>query len=86
MPLGLQNDAHPTDAGYAKMADAWYSAISAADAKGWIQTPLPSRSMRPLPTLPFREVGHPGRAEVAHHLQDPGAEERRNRIVRLYAA
>ncbi|MEV4021016.1 GDSL-type esterase/lipase family protein [Nonomuraea angiospora] len=38
---GLQNDAHPTDAGYAKMADAWYGAISAADAKGWIQAPLP---------------------------------------------
>ncbi|MFI7135382.1 FG-GAP-like repeat-containing protein [Nonomuraea sp. NPDC050153] len=38
---GLENDAHPTDAGYAKMADAWYAAISAADAKGWIQTPLP---------------------------------------------
>ncbi|MEU0480258.1 FG-GAP-like repeat-containing protein [Streptosporangium sp. NPDC006013] len=41
---GLQNDAHPTDAGYAKMADAWYSAISAADAKGWIQTPLPENA------------------------------------------
>ncbi|MGV9386538.1 GDSL-type esterase/lipase family protein [Nonomuraea sp. NPDC003707] len=38
---GLQDDAHPTDAGYAKMADAWYGAISAADDKGWIQTPLP---------------------------------------------
>ncbi|MEV6983972.1 FG-GAP-like repeat-containing protein [Sphaerisporangium sp. NPDC051017] len=41
---GLENDAHPTDAGYAKMAAAWYSAISAADAKGWIQTPLPENA------------------------------------------
>ncbi|MFJ9736508.1 FG-GAP-like repeat-containing protein [Streptomyces sp. NPDC101166] len=38
---GLQNDAHPTDAGYAKMADAWYGAVLAANAKGWLQTPLP---------------------------------------------
>ncbi|GAA1004832.1 hypothetical protein Aple_079970 [Acrocarpospora pleiomorpha] len=38
---GLENDAHPTDAGYAKMADAWYDALMAAEAKGWIESPLP---------------------------------------------
>ncbi|MFG1954029.1 FG-GAP-like repeat-containing protein [Micromonospora sp. NPDC048830] len=37
---GLENDAHPTDAGYAKMADAWYEAVLEANAKGWLQTPL----------------------------------------------
>lgn len=40
---GLENDAHPTDAGYAKMADAWYVAVRQADAKGWIQAPLPEQ-------------------------------------------
>ncbi|MEW1838404.1 GDSL-type esterase/lipase family protein [Nonomuraea angiospora] len=41
---GLENDAHPTDAGYAKMADAWYGAVLQANAKGWIQTPLPEEA------------------------------------------
>ncbi|KAH7161956.1 hypothetical protein B0J13DRAFT_430718 [Dactylonectria estremocensis] len=32
----LQDGLHPTEEGYEKMADAWYAAIQAADAKGWI--------------------------------------------------
>lgn len=41
---GLENDAHPTDAGYAKMADAWYAGVVQAEAKGWISTPLPEKA------------------------------------------
>ncbi|MBE1592371.1 GDSL-type esterase/lipase family protein [Nonomuraea angiospora] len=41
---GLENDAHPTDAGYAKMADAWYGAVLQANAKGWLQSPLPEQA------------------------------------------
>ncbi|KUN91618.1 FG-GAP-like repeat-containing protein [Streptomyces caeruleatus] len=41
---GLENDAHPTDAGYAKMADAWYAGVVQAEAKGWISTPLPEQA------------------------------------------
>ncbi|MGW3955242.1 FG-GAP-like repeat-containing protein [Streptomyces sp. NPDC004752] len=36
---GLQDDAHPTDAGYAKMADAWYDSVQEANALGWLETP-----------------------------------------------
>ncbi|MET8885400.1 GDSL-type esterase/lipase family protein [Streptomyces rubiginosohelvolus] len=36
---GLQNDAHPTDAGYAKMATAWYDGVKTAEDKGWIRKP-----------------------------------------------
>ncbi len=41
---GLQDDAHPTDAGYAKMADAWYDSVQEANAMGWLQTPLLERA------------------------------------------
>ncbi|MFF3846426.1 GDSL-type esterase/lipase family protein [Streptomyces sp. NPDC002328] len=41
---GLENDAHPTDAGYAKMAHAWYGSVLLASAKGWLQTPLPEKA------------------------------------------
>ncbi|MFE7271329.1 FG-GAP-like repeat-containing protein [Streptomyces sp. NPDC057623] len=40
---GLENDAHPTDAGYAKMADAWYEGVVEAADKGWIKDPLPEK-------------------------------------------
>ncbi|MFC5826177.1 GDSL-type esterase/lipase family protein [Nonomuraea insulae] len=36
---GLQNDAHPTDTGYAKMAGAWAGAVQEAFEKGWIAPP-----------------------------------------------
>lgn len=35
----LADGLHPTDAGYSKMANAWYDAILAADKKGWITNP-----------------------------------------------
>ncbi|KAI1361353.1 hypothetical protein F5Y08DRAFT_314931 [Xylaria arbuscula] len=35
----LADNLHPDDVGYAKMADAWYAAIEAVDAKGWISKP-----------------------------------------------
>ncbi|MEV0620600.1 GDSL-type esterase/lipase family protein [Nonomuraea sp. NPDC050404] len=38
---GLQNDAHPTDTGYAKMAGAWAGAVQEAHERGWIPTPVP---------------------------------------------
>ncbi|MFF3328711.1 FG-GAP-like repeat-containing protein [Streptomyces sp. NPDC002888] len=41
---GLENDAHPTDEGYAKMADAWHRGLMEADAEGWIQPPLPQKT------------------------------------------
>lgn len=41
---GLQNDAHPTDRGYAKMAGAWYEGVLEADANGWITAPMPQRA------------------------------------------
>ncbi|MEE1929587.1 GDSL-type esterase/lipase family protein [Streptomyces sp. TRM 70351] len=37
----LFNAAHPNDAGYAKMADAWYDGIMAAAADGWIEDTRP---------------------------------------------
>ncbi|MEU3960937.1 FG-GAP-like repeat-containing protein [Streptomyces buecherae] len=36
---GLQNDAHPTDEGYAKMADAWDRGMWEAYSRGWIKDP-----------------------------------------------
>ncbi|MFM9609644.1 GDSL-type esterase/lipase family protein [Streptomyces niveiscabiei] len=44
---GLENDAHPTDVGYAKMADAWYEGVLDAEAKGWLQRPLPQDTTDP---------------------------------------
>ncbi|MFE0589319.1 FG-GAP-like repeat-containing protein [Micromonospora echinospora] len=41
---GLQNDAHPNDEGYAKMAAAWYESVLEANARGWIQAPLPENA------------------------------------------
>ncbi|KAI0540897.1 hypothetical protein GGR58DRAFT_511384 [Xylaria digitata] len=35
----LADNLHPNDGGYAKMADAYYAAIEAADSKGWISKP-----------------------------------------------
>ena len=35
----LSDGVHPNDAGYAKMADAWYKGIEDAAAKGWIKDP-----------------------------------------------
>lgn len=48
---------HPTDSGYSKMAGIWWSAMSAADWKSWIQAPVgsdpptrkPRRERRALP-------------------------------------
>lgn len=31
---------HPTDEGYRKMGDIWFSAIQAAASKGWIKAPV----------------------------------------------
>jgi lysophospholipase L1-like esterase len=39
----LKDGVHPNDAGYAKMADAWYKAIEQVAAKGWIKDPVPVR-------------------------------------------
>lgn len=36
----LADGVHPDDAGYVKMANAWYPAIQQAAAKGWIGTPV----------------------------------------------
>ncbi|KAK3305604.1 uncharacterized protein B0T15DRAFT_511502 [Chaetomium strumarium] len=40
----LGNGLHPNDAGYAKMATVWYSALVDAAGRGWVETPaeLPS--------------------------------------------
>ncbi|KAF2666862.1 SGNH hydrolase, partial [Microthyrium microscopicum] len=35
----LADGVHPNDAGYAKMATAWFGAIEAAAEKGWIKDP-----------------------------------------------
>ncbi|KAL3454210.1 hypothetical protein BJX65DRAFT_301996 [Aspergillus insuetus] len=35
----LADNLHPNDGGYKKMADAYYAAITAADANGWISEP-----------------------------------------------
>ena len=35
----LKDGVHPNDAGYTKMADAWFSAIENVAAKGWIKNP-----------------------------------------------
>lgn len=42
---GLENDAHPTDAGYAKMADAWFRAFQEAQSRGWIRTPAAQKEI-----------------------------------------
>jgi hypothetical protein len=36
---GLQNDAHPTDVGYRKMAVVWFGGVLEAHDKGWIRPP-----------------------------------------------
>lgn len=36
----LADNLHPNDAGYQRMADLWFKAIEAADAKGWIKPPV----------------------------------------------
>ncbi|MEO3777487.1 FG-GAP-like repeat-containing protein [Micromonospora sp. B11E3] len=41
---GLQNDVHPNDEGYAKMAAAWYESVLDANHRGWIQAPLPENA------------------------------------------
>jgi len=35
----IRDDLHPNDAGYVKMANAYYDAVEKADAKGWITKP-----------------------------------------------
>lgn len=35
----LDDNLHPTDDGYSKMADAWWKQIKYADSKGWIKAP-----------------------------------------------
>lgn len=35
----LDDDLHPKETGYEKMAKAWYAAIDEADKKGWITEP-----------------------------------------------
>jgi lysophospholipase L1-like esterase len=37
----LADGVHPNDAGYVKMADAWFKGIEDAAAKGWIKDPIP---------------------------------------------
>ncbi|KAL2828335.1 hypothetical protein BJY01DRAFT_255398 [Aspergillus pseudoustus] len=44
----LHDELHPSVAGYAKMADAWYEAIEAADVDGLITKP--GKAMAPPPT------------------------------------
>jgi lysophospholipase L1-like esterase len=36
----LADGVHPNDAGYAKMADAWFKGVEDAAAKGWIKNPV----------------------------------------------
>ncbi|AQZ62544.1 unnamed protein product [[Actinomadura] parvosata subsp. kistnae] len=51
---GLQNDAHPTDAGYRKMAAAWFGGVLEAHARGWIRQPgeeLPPMACNPADDL-----------------------------------
>lgn len=36
----LNDTLHPTDAGYKKMGDIWFSAIQEAASKGWIAAPV----------------------------------------------
>ena len=31
---------HPTDEGYSKLADVWFSGLQLADSKGWIKPPV----------------------------------------------
>lgn len=45
VPIGITLDdlsdrKHPNSAGYSKMAIAWYDAITEANSKGWIQSPV----------------------------------------------
>jgi len=40
----LSDALHPNDGGYKKMADAFNSGIQAADAAGWLKTPVASAS------------------------------------------
>ncbi|WP_306317124.1 MULTISPECIES: GDSL-type esterase/lipase family protein [unclassified Streptomyces] len=44
---GLESDAHPDDAGYAKLGGDFYSGIEDAARKGWIEKPDPSRVSSP---------------------------------------
>jgi len=39
----LDDGVHPNDAGYAKMATAWFKAIEEAASKGWIKDPVNAR-------------------------------------------
>lgn len=44
----LQPDGiHPTDAGYAQMANIWMSALQTADANGWISVPVTAYPKNP---------------------------------------
>ncbi|KAG9242059.1 SGNH hydrolase-type esterase domain-containing protein [Calycina marina] len=36
----FHDNIHPNNAGYAKIADAWYNALETADSKGWIKDPI----------------------------------------------
>ncbi|MEW2428708.1 GDSL-type esterase/lipase family protein [Micromonospora sp. NPDC047644] len=51
---GMQNDAHPNDGGYAKLAHAFYFGIREAMDQGWIRTPE-----MPEPGEPCDATGNP---------------------------
>ncbi|MFY1619741.1 GDSL-type esterase/lipase family protein [Micromonospora sp. WMMD736] len=51
---GMQNDAHPNDGGYAKLAYAFYFGIGEALDQGWIRTPE-----MPEPGEPCNATGNP---------------------------
>lgn len=64
----LKDNLHPNPKGYEKMAQKWYDAIVAADAKGWIQkteTPV-------IKTLKERSDG--GRLDIDNFLDSDGEE------------
>ncbi|MCX4993619.1 FG-GAP-like repeat-containing protein [Streptomyces sp. NBC_00568] len=48
----LAQPAHPNDTGYAKMGEAFYGALIAAQDRGWIQTPKPGNGQQCSPDSP----------------------------------
>ncbi|KAH8169435.1 GDSL-like lipase/Acylhydrolase family protein [Sarocladium implicatum] len=66
----LKDNLHPNAKGYEKMAQQWYNAIIAADAKGWIketETPVvkPTKAKTASATLSIREFLDSDGVEVA---------------------
>ncbi|PSS12297.1 carbohydrate esterase family 3 protein [Amorphotheca resinae ATCC 22711] len=63
----LKDGLHPTDVGYALMAQAWYLGIQEAAANGWIEPPINTSNGTPLsapipsttPVLASTTIGYP---------------------------